>query len=63
MRVEFWMREPGNHHCVATADMSAVPRMGEAVTVQKGGIAYYVHSVSYEVDVKHNPVARVLLIP
>jgi hypothetical protein len=62
MRIEFWLRTPGNHTRVSIVDMSVVPRQGESVTLDDGTErAREVHSVDYIFDKTNTPSARVLL--
>lgn len=48
MRVEFWLRTPGNFHKVSFADMDVVPRQGEMVFLEEAG--HVVHSIDWHVE-------------
>lgn len=45
MKVDFYLRTPGNHHCVCEVNMDAVPREGEWVTLPGEGAVRAVHQV------------------
>ena len=46
MRVEFWLRIPGQHIHHSTWEMDAVPREGESVEVAKDDVRT-VHSITW----------------
>lgn len=47
MRIEFWLRTPGNHTHHSDVDWNVVPREGEQVAIAKGDVRY-VHSVEWQ---------------
>ena len=49
MKIEFVLREPGNHHVIHTADYPAVPREGECVALDDDNASYTVHSVTHDI--------------
>ncbi len=56
MKVEFYLRIPGNHQLactvdmeVVTVDMEVVPRVGESVTISDEYDGLEVHSVNYDI--------------
>ncbi len=34
IKLEFWLREPGNHHLIYEAEWPVVPRAGDQVEIQ-----------------------------
>jgi hypothetical protein len=60
MRVQFYLREPGNHHVLTSFDMDAIPRAGEHVTLSENGGTREVHSVEW-ITIRGAMTARVLL--
>lgn len=48
MRVDFVLREPGNHHVIDSRNMKLIPRKDD--WVQVGDIVYVVHLVTWIPD-------------
>lgn len=48
IKVDFILREPGNHHLILTRWESRVPRVGDYVTINPDGDTYPVHSVTWD---------------
>lgn len=62
MRIEFWLRTPGNHHQVGKARTTdCVPRVGETVVLSDED-THDVHSVHWYFDAKQ-PTVLVMLDP
>lgn len=47
MRIEFWLRTPGNHTRHSSVDWDVVPREGEQVEISKDDVRE-VHSVEWQ---------------
>ncbi len=59
MKIEFYLRTPGQHQKAAEADLPAVPREGDFVSLD-GDTAHTVHSVTW--DIKANSVQVLLAV-
>lgn len=57
MKIEFWLREPGENKLALAVEMDFVPRAGENVSLD-GETNHEVHSVTY--DVQRNTVIVLL---
>lgn len=47
MKIEFVMRNPGNHTVLPIMEVDAIPRVGEGVVFDKDGPYHEVHSVTH----------------
>ena len=61
MQIRFQLRTPGNHRTVTIADLPAVPRIGDHVSLPGEEIARLVHSVTWDIDMNLNAQINVML--
>ena len=60
MKIEFVIREPGNHHVITTVDYPVVPRTGECVVLDSESASHVVHAVTHDIG---RGVVSVLVMP
>lgn len=58
MKIEFWLRTPGNHNQVSETNITVIPRVGESVQIHSQDRVREVHSVTHFID---KGIVKVLL--
>lgn len=59
MIVDFWLRDPGNHHSIMRMRLDAIPQREDFVVINER--SYVVHEVMWCLDGKQEPEIRVFV--